>query len=345
MSIKVILLVDYRSYFYSSVRSRGASIDLHLLKNYMHENGCELVLQRFPDIDFRTNNFHGQYVMYQSSEDRGLYYKDYIEDILLALNFQGAMLIPDFYKFRAHHNKVFMEFMRDLSGCNEIKNIRTKNYGTKEDFEAEIHLNQPPKVLKTASGALSAGVRLASTMIEMKKSVSILSRTFNLMDYLKNMVNTLIRKNYTPKSGHRRKFIVQNFVEGLQGDYKILVYGNKYYVLYRMTRKNDFRASGSGKFAFLKTLPDGLLDFAKMVYDSFDVPFISIDIACSQGVFYLLEFQFLSFGTYTIEKSEFYFQKTNMDWVIVDETPVVEREIAHSVAQYIRRLESRQGQE
>ena len=51
-------------------------------------------------------------------------------------------------------------------------------------------------------------------------------------------------KKYHRASVHNRKFIVQNYIDGLSGDYKVLKYGSKFYSLYRKNRDNDFRASG-----------------------------------------------------------------------------------------------------
>jgi len=312
-------------------------MQLDLLKTFFSENGFELVIQRFTDIDFRKVNYLGRYVLYQSSEDRDLHYKSYIEDIILALQYQGAILIPDFYSLRAHHNKVFMELLRDLSSCHEVKDIVSKAYGTYEDYIAGLPDHGHDIVLKPASGALSKGVKLASTDAKKRTYAKSISSSFYPLDWLKNLVNSQIRKNYVQKSNHRRKFIVQNFIQGLKGDYKILVYFDKYYVLSREIRKNDFRASGSGIFSFPKVLPHGLLDYAKLVFDSFDVPFLSLDVASHQEKFSLIEFQMLSFGTYTLEKSDYFFCLNESGWHLTYEVPVLEREVARSVTKHINR--------
>ena len=80
------------------------------------------------------------------------------------------------------------------------------------------------------------------------------------------------------ESYHRKKFIIQSFVPDLKDDWKVLVYNEKYYVLNRKIRKNDFRASGSNIFDFEKDPPEGLLEFSKNLYEEFDVPYASFDI-------------------------------------------------------------------
>jgi hypothetical protein len=129
---------------------------------------------------------------------------------------------------------------------------------------------------------------------------------------------------------------VQEFLSGLDGDYKVLVYGKKYYVLERKNRKNDFRASGSGNFSFPDSPSDELLNFAYDIYTGFNVPFISMDIAKFEHRYVLLEFQFLSFGNYTLERSEFYFtRKDDSGWMKVKEIPDLEREFVSSVVRYL----------
>ena len=93
-----------------------------------------------------------------------------------------------------------------------------------------------------------------------------------------------------PRSKNRKKFIVQNFISGLDNDWKILIYGKYYYVMFRPNKKNDFRASGSGHDNYIygdKTpIPKGLLTFAKSVYEYLNVPNISLDVAYNGEEFF-----------------------------------------------------------
>ena len=138
-------------------------------------------------------------------------------------------------------------------------------------------------------------------------------------------------------SNHRQKFILQPYIAGLRGDYRIVVYDDKFYVLYRANRTNDFRASGSMKFNHDIELPPGLLDYAKRVFNSFDVPYIALDVSVKDGIFYLFEFQFICFGQYTLEKSKYFYRHDNSGWMKILEEPDLEREIVTSVTKFIRR--------
>jgi glutathione synthase/RimK-type ligase-like ATP-grasp enzyme len=331
----ILLLTDYRNTFYSTTRPKETGMDINILKDKFNEKGYHLIVKGFCEIDFANPLNEAKYVLYQSSEDRDLFYKSFIEDIILGLQLKGATLIPDFYKFRAHHNKVFMEILRQLNSSDQVKSCNAKAYGTYEEFLTNNINSENGLVIKAASGTGSRGVRLAKNKDAALKIAKSISRSFNLQDFSKNLIKTIIRPYHKKQSNNRKKFIAQEFIPGLTNDYKILVFNDKYYVLYRRNRKNDFRASGGGLFEWKENIPSALLDFAKHVYQSFDVPFISMDIAFTQERCYLIEFQFLMFGPYTLEKSAFYFKWENDKWNIIREKSDLENEFSSSVVMYI----------
>lgn len=338
MNKDILLILDYRDQFYFSTRYRGACVDVEKLRKYLSDHGFNMITKHFHEIDLREEDYKNKWILYQSSEDPGLFYKDYIEDILLGLKMQGAQLIPDFMYFRAHHNKVFMEILRDILRIREIQNIKSKSFGTYEEY---IQSNYPGTndtfVVKPGSGTRSRGVGLLKANQDKKILPYKISRSFTF-DNLKLFLSKIATgKPFTPMSNNRKKFIIQNFINGLNGDFRVLVYGGKYYVVFRENRKNNFTASGSGKLNFDINVPDGLLDYAKEIYQKFDTPYMSLDIGCKGGEFYLFEFQCLCLGQYTLEKSKFYYkQSLNNGWEKVKETPNLEREIALTVSNYIK---------
>lgn len=338
---KIYLLIDYRNQFYFSTRYRGACADIDKIKKNFEKAGYDLIIKNFSEIDFRKENYKDKWVIYQSSEDPNLFYKDYIEDVILALEFQGAKLIPNFQYFRAHYNKVFMEFLRDLLNIDEIKNITSKGFGTFEEYSrSKLFKSDDVVILKPSSGTRSFRVNLLDTVFKKRKYPYRVSRTSSFFNFKLLISKIRTGKPFIPISNNRRKFIIQNFISNLKGDYRILVYGEKYYVVFRGVRDNDFRASGSGKLDFEFKLPEGLLDYAKSVYTKFDTPFMSLDIGEKDGKFCLFEFQCLCLGQYTLEKSKFYYkQEINKSWKRVYETPDLEREISSTIFSYIKRCE------
>lgn len=334
--IKLNLLVDYREYFYSSYLNKYAGMELQKLKLYFQDNEIDVQIKHFDEIDFRNGNFSSEFFLYQSSEDRHLFYKDYIEDLLLGLMLKGAFLIPSFYHFRAHHNKCFQEIMRDLSALESIKNIKSRYFGTLEDFEKNKDSISYNIVVKPSEGAGSYGVASFVDSAEARSHIRKISMSSGRIGYVKYLIKKYLLKNTNKESFYRKKFIIQNLVPKLENDYKVLIYGQKYYVLFRKNRENDFRASGSGNFLYRKDLPDGLLDYSREIFNFFDCPYISLDIGYNGSEFFLIEFQFISFGNLTLERSNFYFTYKDNKWQIIDSASILEKEVARSVAHFIK---------
>jgi hypothetical protein len=84
---------------------------------------------RYADLDLSAD-LHGVPVLYTSSEDRGLQYKSWIEDLVLAMEAAGARTIPSFRFLRAHHNKVMMEALRTQLFPKEAALLHTYSFGT-----------------------------------------------------------------------------------------------------------------------------------------------------------------------------------------------------------------------
>ncbi len=335
---KIYMLLDYRGTFYSSTEEVAGSMNVGKLANLFEEQGYAVVVERFNQVDFRSEKYRDAYVLYQSSEDPDLKYKDYIEDILLGLELKGAILIPSFHQFRAHHNKVFMEVLRDCSGIAAIQNVSSRKFGTLGEFTHTLEEEVIPLVIKPGAGSRSAGVGLGRSYREARRYAKIISRSFSLINIRREIRGLVTGRGYKPISLFRNKFITQNFVSGLTHDYKILVYFDKFYPLRRENRENDFRASGSGRLSFSRQVPDGLLDYVELVYQSFNTPFISMDVAARNGEHFLLEFQFVSFGQYALEKSPFFFRRSGGVWTIVDAPSDLETTFAYAVDAYIKNI-------
>lgn len=336
---KIYLITDYLNRFSSkfpAIPYRSGMDKMLLIKEFA-KIGYEAIFLNYTDIDFQNSNYQGKIILYTSSEDYDLHYKSYIEDIILGLETQGATIIPDYKFLRAHHNKVFMEIMRDQSSNIKIKNIKSRSFGTIEDLLKHKNRIEFPGVFKTASGSTSTGVREFKSFKELLTIAKSLGRSRSLKHELWDLGRALRHKRYKKESLYRRKFVVQNFITNLDRDWKILVFGNKYYILERKVRKDDFRASGSGIFRFTSEIPEGILDFANDFYESLNLPFVAMDIAFDGNVFYLIEFQALYFGTVTLQNSPFYFEKRNTTWCIVNKESILETEFALSVVNYLRK--------
>ena len=337
---KVFLLVDYRGIFYSSTREVAGTMDVGKIKELLELHGYEVFVESFSEVDFRSRKYHNSFVLYQSSEDPDLRYKDYVEDVLLGLGLAGAFLVPRFVHFRAHHNKVFMEILRDTSGFEAIQSIQSRVYGACEELKAQTNSVVYPAVIKPGAGSRSYSVQLCVDQDSLLRVARLISRSFSTINLRRFISGVISGKGFKPISQHRRKFIVQNYIEGLSGDFKVLAYADKFYVLYRMNRVNDFRASGSGLLSYPDTTPHAVLDYAEAVFAHLDTPFVSLDIALRGRELFLLEFQFLSFGQYALEHSDHYYTKIGDVWRRIEGRSGLEETFVYAVYAYLQRNQS-----
>jgi hypothetical protein len=337
MKRELLLLTDYKGEYWVRHKHTRTGTDCNRLADHLRERGYDLVVKRFTDVDFRAERYAGRLVLYQSAQDPGLLYRSYIEDIVLGLELAGAKLIPPFHLLRAHHNKVFMEILRDQSPIEEIKNLRARSFGTYEDLQRAPEALRLPAVLKLAASDTGQGVALLEDPRRAHRQIRRMSRSLDLTDLWNNLRRRAMRAGIAPNSLHRRKFIVQDFVPGLDHDYKSVVLGRKYFVTVRPTRPGDFRASGSkGARGYPTELPAGLLELLERVATGFRAPFASIDVMHDGRTFYLGEFQFVRFGTNPVIKHSHYWTRAGeAGFARIEGSFEWERELATAIADHV----------
>lgn len=334
------LITDYRGTFYSDVtreRVQKSSMDISILTDLFKAKGFELIILSFVQVQELLGTLKGQYVIYQSSEDNGLIYKNHLDSLIYTLELAGAKLIPSYTLFKAHHNKVFMELLRKLSNSQDINRPEAKVYGTYEEFK-DLKVTYP-SVVKSSEGAGSKGVFLVKNKEEKDKVAKQISKIQGTIGRVIQVLKNFKYRN-TEVKGHslnRKEFLVQSFIPNLSGDYKVLIFDNKFYVLERSNRKNDFRASGSGIFNWPEKVPDELLNYSQTVFSHFNCPIASLDIAFDGDKYYLIEFQFLSFGPLTLSGSDWYFTRKDNEWTRVDGQSDYHEELVNAVSNYINK--------
>lgn len=346
---RFLILQDKRGYTANSLLSgAGRKIDVQLLRNHLVKRGASVEIMNLHDLAFPTD-YKDWYVIYPSSEDPGLFYKEYIEDVLLRLVLDGAILLPRFELFRAHHNKVFMESYRTLLS-EEYNSIKGFSFYGVDDLKKKLDEQIIyPVVLKTAAGAGSSGVAIAYSKEEALKKVKRMvklsfydfnaSRLKRARHVLGKTIRKLQKQHVAEVPRIQTKMICQSYVPNLTCDYKVLVFGDKYYLLRRKIRKNDFRASGSGLLEFPREFTETekrILEFAKGAYEQLNTPLLSIDVAYDGENCHMIEFQCLNFGPYTLQFSDCYYRYDDGKWESVVAKSVLEEEMAAAYVRYVK---------
>jgi hypothetical protein len=342
----IYLLTDYKNIFGSKWDAfpYRSGFDLEALKSIFKKYNYRVQYVSLPDIEFINTDWNNRIVLYTSSEEYDLNYKSYIEDVVYGLKEAGAFVVPDPAYLRANNNKVFMELLRQIKLPKEHQTINVRHYGTYEELDSNINnkVIDYPIVIKKSAGAMSRGVLLAISEKELRRASRIVSSTKNLKVVFKEQVRMLLHKGYKKESNYQGKFITQSLVHSLKNDWKILIYGSRYYIFERPNRKNDFRASGSGykNYIYGSSVlpPEGIFDYASRIFNYLDVPHLSLDICYDGKSFHLFEYQVLLFGDVGHNKSDGYYIKDTASWRFIYEKVPLEEVYVQSIIDYLEHM-------
>jgi len=340
----VIHLLDYQGRFGSKHNDMPyrSGFDLDLMKHEYADLNIKPIFIPFSNVDLLKNNCAGQYVVYTSTEDPGYFYKAFIEDIVLSLEIGGAIMLPKFIFLRATNNKVFMEKLREIYFPEEANKFVTKGFGSIDELgDTTLKTLKYPVIIKAAEGSSGEGVFLAHNETELLQKAKKISRTKNTMQEAWDVGRSIKHAGYKKESLYRKKFILQKFVPDLKNDWKIYIFGSKYYIFFRPILKHrKFKASGGGYHNYgygeNAKFPEGIFDYAKRIFEKLNVPNVSLDIAYDGKDFYMFEFQSVYFGTAGIVKSNAYFTcDDGKSWHPRFEKHTIEKVYASSVKDYI----------
>jgi glutathione synthase/RimK-type ligase-like ATP-grasp enzyme len=329
----IVILTDYKDSFRQLLRDYE-SMNIETIEGYLKREGFNVEVVRIASIinDRLSNTLKNSFIVYTSSQESD--YKLYLDDVFYELS-QQTILIPSYDIFRAHENKGYQHVLQERL---EINSLSWNYFGCLEDSYFYLDRVTYPIILKNVGGYGSKNVH----KIENKEhAISMIKKLYKCKMKLmkKHAKKYVFRSKYSidleSESFHIGRFIFQEFIPELEYDWKIMVFGNKYYVLKRKVRKGDFRASGSGRFEFVVP-SDLVLNFAREVFKKLDVPFVSLDILEQNGKCFLTEFQGLHFGPYTLMFSPFYFKNENNSWHKIDKSSILEVEFSNAIVQYIK---------
>jgi hypothetical protein len=352
---KLIILTDEESEFLISKSNFKffTSMDVNAIKAYFVSKGFEVRICKFSELAL-CDDYKGTCFLYQTSEAPGSFYKRYIEDLVYFLEKHGAIVLPNHKFLKAHHNKVFMEFMRSDFADESLKTIKSWCYGSWVD--AKNYNSGFPVVIKQASSSGGAGVSLAKNSKEYNQKIKragkvLVAESFCdlFISQCKRLSKKIIVSFYPSRSKYLKydttplstTLVIQNFIEGLQGDYKVLFFGGKFYMMYRKNRENDFRASGSGSFFEVPEKDhEGILSYARKLTLEIDFPIIGMDIGFDGKNYHLLEYQMIHIGTSALHRSKYWHEFHDGKWVKYNGLSNLETELSRSIHSYIERTES-----
>lgn len=311
---------------FGSAGQSWKQLDLEKIKYQLDYEVTIKTIYDIQNLDLQPNDI----IIYTSSENEII--RTYLKNNFFHLNF-NTHLIPSYELLMAHEDKGFQEIMKKRKGFGNLKGQYV--------FDIDDGCLPFPKVIKTSQGAGSSGVFLANKNKDLEKIKSIFFKD----DFRRRVINAQ-RKMKLKKSEYliyryaKKKFnllIEQEFIPNLKHDFKVLVFGNRYFVLKRSIRKNDFRASGSGDFEFIEPPPE-VLNYAKEIALILDNPYLSLDIAQSDQGCHLIEFQGTNFGSYTLLNAPYRYVFQDNEWVKENNCKNLESNYAYAFNYYLSKI-------
>jgi glutathione synthase/RimK-type ligase-like ATP-grasp enzyme len=198
------------------------------------------------------------------------------KQILFALEHTGFVVFPNFRTAWHFNDKVAQKYLFERIGAP-----LARSYAFFDKQEALDWANSAtfPKVFKLRGGAGSQNVQLIDSKYQAQKIIyqafskgfpkydawiSIKERLYkfnrgksNFREVLKGLIRIFYPPKYSRYGSNEVGYVYfQDFVPNNNSDIRIIVIDKKAFALKRFVRENDFRASGSGNFAFEKELFD-----------------------------------------------------------------------------------------
>jgi glutathione synthase/RimK-type ligase-like ATP-grasp enzyme len=345
MNEKLIVLTDDN--FFGQTRKPWVSLDTDKLVEIIQENGFEVQRYSFHEVANTLDTISDSIIFYSFSQKENL--RKYIRDIISYLDNGSNILIPSFDLLKCHENKGYQELYKKKIGLQSLNGYYFSSLKELDGYELRF-----PLVLKTPEGSNAKGVFLVHDNVELEKMVKKLTPSpgiFTKVDLFrrkyfrgkkkyKEYPNYSNRKDYYEYRDYvipQKRFVLQPYIPNLDFDYRVLTLYDKYYITLRHTHEGDFRASGTKKFDFDFQLDPAVLDYAKSIYETFDTPFLSMDILHDEENFYLSEYQALHFGINVFVKSDGYYQYNSDQWKFVEKKPDIELEMATGLCKYTRK--------
>ncbi len=324
----VLLITDFRGLIPQRIMAWDG-LDLGAIRETLEHAGIEVQIIGAHEIDMVALKArkHVAAIYASSQEPR---YKQYLQDIMANLHFSGVILFPSLAHMMAHEDKAFQAIK--LATTN-IRAPRSFAFGSKQQACDFLDQASFPLVGKTVDGFGSKGVCLLRNRQEGRRFVD--RHMFHrALKKGRPLYVRALQRVFKPRPV-LGILVFQEFVPTLLGDWKILIWGDTACGLYRENRRNDFRASGSGRIRFVD-IPVQVLDFAYEALGQLDLPWGSLDIACDGHQCYLLEYQGIHFGLTTAEKGIFYYVRDSTGaWEKRMGRIEIEREMARIVIRYL----------
>ncbi|WP_455814386.1 hypothetical protein [Pseudomonas graminis] len=331
MEFKLVLIEGFFGQRLPTSKSMDVTAIIGHFKNAGHT--CETI--DIQDLQFEEIDKNDAVYLFGSHQNPEI--KKYINDVAsVQFSLHQNKSIPGLMNLLAHENKGIQSLLMRKMGDGFIPQCY---------YYRDVAVTERT-VIKKTSGAGSFGVALIDNSEQLVKTKRRMffpeTRVEHLKFHIREITKKLFFKNKISADHYKyfksySLYVLQKFIPGLKGDYKVLAFGNKFYVLNRKVRRDDFRASGSGNFSF-DTPSATLLDFAETIKSKVNTPIVSMDLIDNDAGYGCIEYQCVHFGPYTQFEAEYYYEKNGQgEWVRFDNNITLEELYVESICQYVNK--------
>jgi hypothetical protein len=196
----------------------------------------------------------------------------FFKQFTYSIRYSKKSLFPDFNTLWHFDDKVGQKYLLETI---KAPFVNTFVFYNRIDAVNWANSTQFPKVFKLRGGAGSNNVRL---IITREEAIKVINKSFgrgfsqynkfgllkerilkfkagrgSFSDVLKGFVRLFFPTMHSKVIGRDRGYAYfQEFIPNNEFDIRVCVIGDKAYAIKRLTRKNDFRASGSGNIIYNK---------------------------------------------------------------------------------------------
>ena len=200
----------------------------------------------------------------------------FAKGLLFALEQAGKKVFPEFNSNWHFDDKVGQKYLLEAIDAPMAK---TWVFYEKKEALKWIEQTTFPKVFKLRGGAGSTNVKLIKTHKQAKRLVNkafgigfpaydrwndlkeqylrFTQKKLTLINFLKSIRRVFVSTRFAKTVGKQKGYVYfQEFIPNNDSDIRVITIGDRAFAIKRMTRPNDFRASGGGVIKFEKELID-----------------------------------------------------------------------------------------
>ena len=265
------------------------------------------------NIDYKTVNCYSNEFIHHINDCSALMWHfhhanardvKFAKQLLYSVQISGKRVFPDFNTMWHFDDKVGQKYLLESIGAPLVP---THVFYSRQDALSWADKTSYPKVFKLRGGGGSTNVTLVKSKSQAMRlikraygrgfsqydawgSLKERWRTFRngKSDWI-NLTKGLLRfaqpTEFAKMAGNEKGYVYfQDFIEGNDHDIRVVIIGDKAFAIKRMTRDNDFRASGSGHILYEKEHFDpDLIKLAFRLNDKLKSQCIAYDFIFQDG--------------------------------------------------------------